>query len=119
MAALTPNLSPKGVREDARFSAGYGERARDPSPFGARPPEEPDEGLSLRRHLEFAEGGAAVAFRVVHVFGSRRRVDVAAGRDRAHDIGHGDECGLALRAVERGHETVVAIFGVGRLDVLA
>ena len=45
--ALTPTLSRKGVRKDARLSTGYGERGRNPSPPGLSTlgwPEGPDEG---------------------------------------------------------------------------
>ena len=74
---------------------------------------------SLHLHLQIAKGGAAVAVGVVHVFGRRWRIDVATGRDGAHDIGHGDERRLARGAIECRDETVIAIFGVHGLGVLA
>jgi hypothetical protein len=42
--ALTPTLSRKDVRKDARLSTGFGESGRNPSPSGRRWPEGPDEG---------------------------------------------------------------------------
>src|SRR6202050_1166035 len=74
---------------------------------------------SPRPHLQVAKGGAAVTIGVVHVFGRRRRIDVATRRNGAHDIGHGDEGRLALGAIERRNETIVAIFGMDGLGVLA
>ena len=113
---VTPRPHPVGYA-DHLLPQGEGSA---PSPSGRGVGGE-GKGLaaSLRPHLELAEGGAAVAFGIVHVLGGRRRIDVAAGGDGAHHIGDGEERRLALRAVERRDETVVAIFGMRGLDVLA
>src|SRR5580692_3001749 len=99
----------------------------NPSPGrrGARPlsfrPKGWDDGYlaSLRPYLQLSKGGAAVPFGVVHVFGGGRRINVMAGGDGANDIGHGDERGLSIRAVECCDKSVVAIFGMRGLNVLA
>src|SRR6202042_462238 len=75
--------------------------------------------FSLRPHLQIAKGGAAVTIGVIHVFGRRWRINVATGRNGAHDIGNGDERRLALGAIERRHEAVIAIFSMHGLGVLA
>jgi uncharacterized membrane protein len=57
--ALTPPLSPQGVRKNARLSTGYGERGRDGAKPSFSPGEKvagasrPDEGLR-RKRLPFA-----------------------------------------------------------------
>jgi uncharacterized membrane protein len=57
--ALTPTLSPQGVRKNARLSTGYGERGRDGAKPSFSPGEKvagasrPDEGLR-RKRLPFA-----------------------------------------------------------------
>ena len=53
--ALTPTLSPQGVRKNARLSTGYGERGRDGAKPSFSPGEKvagasrPDEGLRRKR----------------------------------------------------------------------
>ena len=45
--------------------------------------------IGFARDLERAEAGAAEAVGAIHVFRRRRRIDVMARRDGAHDIGDG------------------------------
>jgi uncharacterized membrane protein len=71
--ALTPTLSPHGVRKNARLSAGYGERGRD----GAKPSfslgekvaaiARPDEGLRRKR--------LPLAFALLAIFSIPARAD--------------------------------------------
>ena len=62
-----------------------------------------------------AGGGAAEAVGPVHVLDIGLRLHVAAGRDRAHHIGHREHRRIVGLAVERRAETIVAEFGVHRL----
>src|SRR5262249_28277653 len=72
--------------------------------------------ISLRRrHVDRAGRGAAETVGPVHVLHIGLRMDVAAGRDRAHHIGDREHRRIAALALERGAEAVVAELGAYRL----
>ena len=74
--------------------------------------------MSGRLDLHHAGGGAGRELRPVHVLDARRRMGVDARRHRAHDIGQRERAvGIALVAVERRDETVVAEFEMRRLGL--
>jgi uncharacterized membrane protein len=71
--ALTPTLSPQGVRKNARLSTGYGERGRDGAEPSFSPGEKvagasrPDEGLRRKR--------LPLAFALLAIFSIPARAD--------------------------------------------
>ncbi len=71
--------------------------------------------IICRRDFDAAGRGAAEAVRTIHVLDARLRPHIFAGRDRAHHIGDGEHRRIAVLALERGGEAVVAEFGIDRL----
>src|SRR5437899_6533917 len=59
-----------------------------------------------RRHLDRAARGAAEPIGPIHVLYIGLRMDVAAGRDRAHHVGNREHRWIAALALECGAEAV-------------
>src|SRR5262245_17001922 len=71
---------------------------------------------SRRRHLDCTGTGTSKTIRPVHVLHIGLWMHVAAGRHRPHHIGDREYGAVAVLAIERGGETVVAELGARGLD---